>query len=920
MPRNQYGCCADVKKSFISLHKSCSDRKPKQGEPPLYKSGIILQEYCKEIGTFDKKKDYKTCYNFMRLIDRGSIKKVASSTKIISPNSPPPALLSQEIRRSPRIRKLHTLLPAARPRGGTRSERSSNRRKRIEGTLDLAKVKRLKIVRVKVDDKVMESEINIGKMRKGKNLKFYENLLEISKPYKFSYRKLEWRQRMTRTNEATNMLLAMCLDRNELEKDGLSYITGNETLVHDVLNIVHGIKEKLEKTMKVDLTSVEYPIPCPLIDGDKERGVIEEDGLNVMNAECNEDEDEQEEHDDNQSHPVDHDHHRAREDDGCKQQDEMYEVGAQILKETSGRAYDRMIKQIQPHMLENKKLPSNHMLNKLLPMEVECTTHVFNKSEKTKHKEEAIEAHVLGLNCNEEEGDSKKDRKKHDDDIMLLVNSDFGSTTITDDGEECNVAVGAKLKGSFGVSVETLVKKFNKNTSTSIKDGEDIIILSSWDGAEALKSKKQNLSVISFSSSLLTKRHIQDNLISAGQSCNILTWLQVVGKEDPSLVKECLHSNYFIDRTNIVENGLQNPSLKNSSVFCLHVDDVKMLYVMTQHSLWNRKHHPFLLCKCKRGETTNNEEHVCTPVTDEEYKNDWNRSLRRWDYKVSKCASYTVDSHRNWCDENNYGVTHFGCTPDDLPMSSIYFDIMHMQMAITRRFMTDLRRFVLRRSSEQIKMFSENILRTFWGNYHVYCWNNKMNFSKFEGTELSLFVENIPLICEYLEKSFISTENLKMFTEGLRTLPMIFSFLKLSYIEDSKKYEELLVQFEVNLKLMYKCGKSTYLVDNDEPFYFHCLRFYMPRIAKQIYEKYHLGLGIFNMQGFERRNKESKNMLLKYSTNNKKSPKILVNNMRRLQQNFWYSKVNNEHGRKNKKRKRAEAQEEENNDDNMILM
>ena len=195
-----------------------------------------------------------------------------------------------------------------------------------------------------------------------------------------------------------------------------------------------------------------------------------------------------------------------------------------------------------------------------------------------------------------------------------------------------------------------------------------------------------------------------------------------------------------------------------------------------------------------------------------------------------------------------------------------------------------------------------------------------MNFSKFEGTELSLFVENIPIICEYLEKSFISTENLKMFTEGLRTLPMIFSFLKLSYIEDSKKYEELLVQFEVNLKLMYKCGKSTYLVDNDEPFYFHCLRFYMPRIAKEIYEKYHLGLGIFNMQGFERRNKESKNMLLKYSTNNKKSPKILVNNMRRLQQNFWYSKVNNEHGRKNKKRKRAEAQEEENNDDNMILM
>ena len=47
----------------------------------------------------------------------------------------------------------------------------------------------------------------------------------------------------------------------------------------------------------------------------------------------------------------------------------------------------------------------------------------------------------------------------------------------------------------------------------------------------------------------------------------------------------------------------------------------------------------------------------------------------------------------------------------------------------------------------------------------------------------------------------------------------------------------------------------------DETFYFHCLRYYIPRIARETYEDFKLGVGIFNMQGFKRRNKESKMMM-----------------------------------------------------------
>ena len=48
-----------------------------------------------------------------------------------------------------------------------------------------------------------------------------------------------------------------------------------------------------------------------------------------------------------------------------------------------------------------------------------------------------------------------------------------------------------------------------------------------------------------------------------------------------------------------------------------------------------------------------------------------------------------------------------------------------------------------------------------------------------------------------------------------------------------------------------------------ETFYLHCLRYYMKPIIKNTWRKYSLGVGIFNMQGFERRNKESKRTMLK---------------------------------------------------------
>ena len=76
--------------------------------------------------------------------------------------------------------------------------------------------------------------------------------------------------------------------------------------------------------------------------------------------------------------------------------------------------------------------------------------------------------------------------------------------------------------------------------------------------------------------------------------------------------------------------------------------------------------------------------------------------------------------------------------------------------------------------------------------------------------------------------------------------------------------------FVENVKKFYDIGKGSFMtktqkkVGGNETFYLHCLRYYMPKRAKDTLEKHKLGLGIFTMQGFERHNKESKNTLKRF--------------------------------------------------------
>ena len=98
-------------------------------------------------------------------------------------------------------------------------------------------------------------------------------------------------------------------------------------------------------------------------------------------------------------------------------------------------------------------------------------------------------------------------------------------------------------------------------------------------------------------------------------------------------------------------------------------------------------------------------------------------------------------------------------------------------------------------------------------------------------------------------------------------------------------------KFELNVDLWYHVGKDFFLtkhIPGDiETFCHHVVRYHMPATARTTYERHALGVGIFTMQGFEQRNKESKNTMHRF--NNKKG-NVCESNMKRLWDVFHWEK------------------------------
>ena len=95
--------------------------------------------------------------------------------------------------------------------------------------------------------------------------------------------------------------------------------------------------------------------------------------------------------------------------------------------------------------------------------------------------------------------------------------------------------------------------------------------------------------------------------------------------------------------------------------------------------------------------------------------------------------------------------------------------------------------------------------------------------------------------------------------------------IKLESEKQNENVTTLINQFEKNIIAFYDVGRSSFIKDKrvgyHETYYLHCLRFYIPKWPKRRGQHNECGIGIYSMQGFERRNKELKNCMEKFNNN-----------------------------------------------------
>ena len=249
-----------------------------------------------------------------------------------------------------------------------------------------------------------------------------------------------------------------------------------------------------------------------------------------------------------------------------------------------------------------------------------------------------------------------------------------------------------------------------------------------------------------------------------------------------------------------------------------------------------------------------------------------------------------MKQHLKWVDEKNEGCSHLGISPDLMPRHNIRFDCFHLKCAITRRLMGYLRDFLLTQSNDIIDEFIDTVLKNFWNNYHLHVWRNKKGFASFVGNELALFVSHADDICTFMGTRFVQIPMVLNISQGLFLWYKIFGFLGITHLGDMSRDEYLseLEIFKKNLKEFYAVGARSFLLTaagtrSHETFYMHTLRYYIPDICDKTFKTHGTGVGIFNMQGFERRNKESKNCIKRFSNN---KGNITKNNLKRLYDTF----------------------------------
>ena len=640
--------------------------------------------------------------------------------------------------------------------------------------------------------------------RIGHKSKWVNTVLEKAEKYRKQFSKLVLRQRQRRVHDLANEIIASCVDQDSLKAEGHSYFVRNKTLAVDCMTVIDLVKDRILY------------------------------GLHISSCEIEEEVTPQREHAEKQK------------------KDTSFASALCVLNECSVRGYNR----IRKELISNLPLPDYRSLTKSRP---QINGRILQEIPSGQNFYFAQELDQLSTATVDIDAVVVPDVWLKDPCSSMACDPQTNFLLTEENFENNEKAVTknflASIHGDYPSFVRRIISKWD---SCGVRMNGNVGVIDSYDGAIHTNSDGKRLNIISFSSVAFSLDSFQHGW-STNQSCQILTWMQVIGEETLSTMISAAYE-YYTHKRNI-RNGYSELIDDDISFFEMH--DAKMIYILTQHSQYSRKQVQY-----------------------------FDRSKHRWDKKKSHETldkEYTIKTHLDWIDENNFGISHYGLPPHLLPRSSIRFDTFHCRGAITRRFLGDLRTF-FRSQTFEVNKALHTFLGECWSPFCVLLFSCNKKLSCMQGKELLEFIRIIPKLVDLIDELFEKSPYLESFCGGLLVWEKISQFMHITNVKNNIEYERSLDKFDLDVKLLYKYGAISFLtagnnIGGTETFYFHAVRYYLPVMARQTWDTFKLGLGIFSMQGFESRNKESKCVLSKYSNH---KGNLVINNLARLYDVFQH--------------------------------
>ena len=102
--------------------------------------------------------------------------------------------------------------------------------------------------------------------------------------------------------------------------------------------------------------------------------------------------------------------------------------------------------------------------------------------------------------------------------------------------------------------------------------------------------------------------------------------------------------------------------------------------------------------------------------------------------------------------------------------------------------MSFMRNFILKQSLYIEKEFEQNVLSKFRPPFHIYCKDNKSNFTYFKGNDLKEFVTNVSNFPMFILNILVSSNETENLLGNLKVLPSFFEFILVSKIIDEQIY------------------------------------------------------------------------------------------------------------------------------------